>query len=67
MVVIVEMDKPAADVALDARTILALHRAEPGGLCRGCHDFAGSYAWSPCPQALWAERVLAAAGGGGDV
>jgi hypothetical protein len=53
--------------AEEARTILAVHRAESetGGLCAGCIGFAGRAAWWPCPQAEWARGVLADESSGG--
>jgi hypothetical protein len=63
MVVIIETDKPLADEAVDARSILLVHRQEPGGLCWGCYELHCSFAWFPCPQARWAQRVLTADGG----
>ncbi|WP_341720528.1 hypothetical protein QQG74_13000 [Micromonospora sp. FIMYZ51] len=65
MVVIIEADKAYADEIADARSILLVHRAEPDGLCWGCHEVSCRFAWFPCPQARWAQRVLAADGGDG--
>lgn len=59
MVVIIQMDKTASDDRADAQSILLVHLAEPGGLCRGCHEHRCSFAWFPCPQVRWARQVLA--------
>ncbi|GAA1378374.1 hypothetical protein GCM10009661_49800 [Catellatospora chokoriensis] len=61
--VVIEVDKAVADAAADARAVLLAHRAVPGGMCRGCHEFRRAFAWFPCPQAVWAQRVLRPAGG----
>lgn len=43
----------------EIRTVLAIHVAEPDGLCRGCLDGA-RLAYAPCPWAVYALRVRAA-------
>lgn len=66
MVVMVELDQVQSDEAAQARSLLAVHRAERdvGGFCLGCLEFACRLAWWPCPQARWAQALLASAEGG---
>lgn len=66
MVMIIVTEKVEADERSEARSILLIHRpeTEAGGLCCGCYEHACSFAWFPCPQARWAQSILATPGGG---
>lgn len=60
MVVITLTKDVLADELSEAKSILLVHQPEPGGLCHGCHEFACSFGWWPCPQVRWAQGVAAA-------
>ncbi|HCT77030.1 MAG TPA: hypothetical protein DGG94_12465 [Micromonosporaceae bacterium] len=66
MVVIIVTKQSLPDVRAEARSLLLVHRPESdsGGLCKGCYEFACHFAWWPCPQARWAQRVVHASDGG---
>lgn len=66
MVMIIVTKDVRADELSEAQSILLSHQpeTETGGLCRGCYEFAGSFAWWPCPQVRWAQRVVVAHDGG---
>lgn len=66
MLMIIVTEKADADVVSEARSIVLVHQPDNdnGGMCSGCYEFACSFAWWPCPQVRWAQRVLATGGGG---
>jgi hypothetical protein len=45
-----------------AAQLLADHRPDAVRACVGCYEQWGRLTWWPCPQAEWAQRVLAEAG-----
>lgn len=52
-----------AAVLVDARSLLDFHQPVSQGFCRGCHQYSRRVAWSPCPQATWAQGVVDSAVG----
>ncbi len=41
----------------EARHVLATHRPTEDGLCRGCDELWGRWAWYPCTAVSWAAAV----------
>jgi len=59
MVVTIVLVTPQSRHIEQAHSVVAVHGPNEYGFCQGCLDGA-RLAWSPCPQRMWATKVLAA-------
>ena len=61
----IEADKPGTGLLAEVRRTLLVHRANAGGLCVGCFEFACVISIFPCSQARWAMKVAVPLAEGG--